>query len=319
MDLAGNFRRKIKRTQVKSPATFRGFFISPLFKCLTLLSIIFIFSSCARQIRKPSDKPEKISEPIIKVCIDEKLSNATLAFKGTFIFKTEEAVYYLDETIGTLNVSKKNQKLILENEVRYFEFSSPSILMFRSTDPDFLFTWNKISYSGDLQIVFSSGSSCAVNIVPIETYLRGVVPFEIPTGQDEYREAVFAQAIAARTYAMARMEKSQNKSFDVFADVRDQVYKGQKRTTPLADEAISKTQGNILIVDEKPAYSQYHSTCGGIFETIQDLNSNENSFNEVLNRDISEAGFNCSISPLFRWLEKRSSETILKISPKYLD
>jgi SpoIID/LytB domain protein len=52
-------------------------------------------------------------------------------------------------------------------------------------------------------------------------------------------------------------------------------------------------------------------TCGGLFETVQ-LGSSEISLKEVINRDKSEDGFNCRISPLFRWLEKRSSETIFK-------
>jgi hypothetical protein len=237
LDLAGKLKNKIRKLKEKSPVLFRGFFISPLLKHLSLITLVLVFSSCARQVRKPSAQPERITRPIIKVCIDEGLDNARLAFKGTFILQSEEAVYYLDETTGTLNISKKYRKLILQSEARLFEFYSPIVLNFRSTDPDFLFTWDGISYSGDLEVVYNSNSSCAVNTIAIETYLRGVVPFEIPTGQDEYREAVYAQAIAARTYAMSRKENPQNKLFDVFSDVRDQVYNGQKRTSPLADEA----------------------------------------------------------------------------------
>ncbi|NIV14592.1 MAG: SpoIID/LytB domain-containing protein, partial [Aliifodinibius sp.] len=146
------------------------------------------------------------------------------------------------------------------------------------------FTWNGVAYSGNLAIHYQNNYLCAVNLLPIESYLRGVVPFEIPTGQEEYREAVYAQTIAARTYSLYRIEHPSNQLFHVYADVRDQVYNGLKKTTDLADEAIEKTLGMVLLDKEEPAFAQYHSTCGGV---LQDTLPN-------LRRDwMIESQYNC--------------------------
>lgn len=285
----------------ESPTYARGFFI--LFGKYLLRAIFFLIIlswSCARQIHQPPATTGNETEPDVRVCLGENFSKATLSFKGEYLLRSEEAIYYFDESVGELLISVQRNNLTLSNDVRFFRFSPNVVIRIQSNDPAASFIWNGISYAGNLEIEYKSNYICAINVLPVESYLRGVVPFEIPTGQDEYREAVYAQTIAARTYSLYRMEHPSGESFDVYSDVRDQVYSGLKRTTDLADEAIERTVGIILLDKDKPAFAQYHSTCGGV---LQDTLTS-------IRRDLLKSEFNCSLSPLFRWVEIRSGETI---------
>jgi stage II sporulation protein D (peptidoglycan lytic transglycosylase) len=285
-----------------SPIPARGLFIHPGKYLLHAIFLpIILFWSCSRQIHQPPPTTGNETEPDIRACLGENFSRATLSFEGEYRLRSEEALYYFDKSIGELTISVERDRLTLSNNVRFFRFSHDVLLRFQSKEPSASFVWNGTAYSGDLEIQFKSNYVCAINVLPVETYLRGVVPFEIPTGQEEYREAVYAQTIAARTYSLYRLEHPSGQSFDVYSDVRDQVYNGLKRTTDLADEAIEKTVGIVLLDKGEPAFAQYHSTCGGV---LQDTLTS-------VRRDLVKTEFNCSLSPLFRWVEIRSGETIL--------
>jgi stage II sporulation protein D len=287
--------------KIKSPEHFRGFFIPFRNHILYLFAfILLIFWGCNPQVQKPPVGTGSTIEPQIRVCLNENLSRETLSFKGEYYLRAEEAIYYFDNSVGKLEVSLQNQSLILSNDTRFFEFSAGTTIEINPTDPSGSFIWNGTQYSGALEIVNNSNKIMVINVIAMETYLRGVVPFEIPTGQEEYREAVYSQTIAARTYSLYRMDHPSGKDFHVYADVRDQVYNGLKRTTDLADEAIKNTSGVVLMDGKTPALTQYHSTCGGILL---------DSFPSI-RKDIIKSNYNCALSPLFRWLEIRSAETI---------
>lgn len=100
-----------------------------------------------------------------------------------------------------------------------------------------------------------------VNILPIDDYLRGVLPWE--ANPKWPMESLKAQAIASRTYALFQMVESQEEAYDVFQDVRSQVYRGKVAEKKITDNAIQATAGLVMTQDRKifPAY--FHSTCGG--------------------------------------------------------
>lgn len=284
----------------KSPEPFRGFFVALNKSLLTFLLFGIFFWNCARQVHKPPELTTVNLEPNVKICLDENFSRATLSFKAEYTLRLEEALYYFDPSIGELNILIGEKGLTLSNDQRFFLFSADVELTFQADNQSAAFIWNGTAYSGNLQIHFQSNYSCAVNELPMESYLRGVVPFEIPTGQEEYRAAVYAQTVAARTYSLYRLEHPSNRFFHLYSDVRDQVYRGLKKTTDLADEAIEKTLGMVLLNRDKPAFTQYHSTCGGVLQDTL----------PTLRRDWIESRYNCTLSPFFRWVEIRSAETI---------
>ena len=120
------------------------------------------------------------------------------------------------------------------------------------------------AYRGDA-IIRSAGTGrlTAVNTVLIEDYLLGVVPLEIGARPPGEIEAVKAQAIAARTYAIGNMGSRERLGFDVYPTVADQVYGGRSREDSVATRAVRETAGEVLTHNGRPIIAYYHSTCGG--------------------------------------------------------
>ena len=114
-------------------------------------------------------------------------------------------------------------------------------------------------YRGELQVVSTGKALTAVDFVGLEQYLRSVVPGEMPG--DWPPEALKAQAVAARTYALSQLVKG--KSFDLYADVRSQVYLGLPGEDTRTTAAVKATAGRALFYGGKPAIALFSSSSGG--------------------------------------------------------
>jgi len=102
-----------------------------------------------------------------------------------------------------------------------------------------------------------------VNELPVEEYLRGVVPSEMGPIQYNQVEALKAQAVAARTYTLRNLGEFAREGYDICATPRCQVYKGMEVEHPLSDRAIAETAGQVLLYQGRLADTLYSSTCGG--------------------------------------------------------
>lgn len=129
-------------------------------------------------------------------------------------------------------------------------------------EQDGLLRLQNTSYRGVMRLrVSSRGGVLLLNVVDIEGYLRGVVPAEMPALWSP--EAVKAQAVAARTYAVQRAGIRKNALYDVTADVSDQVYLGVAKEHPASDGAIAETAGLIITYNSDPIIAYYHACSGG--------------------------------------------------------
>ena len=129
--------------------------------------------------------------------------------------------------------------------------------------------FNGKSYRGRIEVfVNSRGSLTAVNVVSLEDYLLGVVPRELGL---PHLEAEKAQAVAARTYAIANIDNFVNKGFDLMPTVQSQVYGGVSAETKMATMAVQQTRGIIATYKGKPINAMYTSTCGGRTENSENV------------------------------------------------
>ena len=133
-------------------------------------------------------------------------------------------------------------------------------------------TLGKACYPGSILSRNTNGKLDAINSVDVEDYLRGVVPYEIGKLDSSRIEALKAQAVAARTYAYKHFNSRESVGFDVYADTKDQVYKGLESATPLTDAAVKATAGVVMTYGGEFIIAYYHSTCGGITETLATWN-----------------------------------------------
>ena len=127
-------------------------------------------------------------------------------------------------------------------------------------------TFDGREYHGTLALRSRSGGVSVVNGVPLDTYLRGVVPSESPSHWP--LAALEAQAVAARSYALAELRPSS--WYDLLPTTADQVYGGVASERPRSDHAVYATRGQVLTWDGQVARTYYSSSSGGRTESVQD-------------------------------------------------
>jgi stage II sporulation protein D len=118
-------------------------------------------------------------------------------------------------------------------------------------------------YRGALLVHPAGDGVTVVNDVSLEDYLRGVVPGEMPASWR--REALRAQAVAARSYALATARRGG--VFDQYPDTRSQVYEGVTGERPETDAAVAATKGRVVLHRGAVATTFFHSTSGGRTES----------------------------------------------------
>ena len=115
------------------------------------------------------------------------------------------------------------------------------------------------AYRGALLVHRRGTKLTVVNKLPLDRYLRGVVPWEMP--DDWHPQALRAQAVVARSYALATLKPG--RLFDLYADTRSQVYGGVPAEAVTTNRAIGATAGKVLYWKGRVATTFYHSTSGG--------------------------------------------------------
>jgi stage II sporulation protein D len=125
-------------------------------------------------------------------------------------------------------------------------------------------------YRGALELRPAGKGINVINAVGLESYVRGVVSAESPSAWPA--EALKAQAVAARTYAITARAGSISDGFDQYADTRSQMYRGVAAERPSTDAAVAATAGQVVTYNGQPVTTYFFSTSGGKTENI------ENSF-----------------------------------------
>ena len=130
--------------------------------------------------------------------------------------------------------------------------------------------WEGRRYRGRLVVYLNDrGRLNLVNELPIEQYLRGVVPRELGPGAYPELEALKAQAIAARSYTLRNLGEFADEGYDLCGTPRCQVYGGMDDEHPLSDRAVAETAGEILVYGGQPIDALYSATCGGHTENVE--------------------------------------------------
>ena len=155
-------------------------------------------------------------------------------------------------------------------------FSSRAPVVFASGDErNAPVKFNEKSYRGKIEVFPNAhGSLTVVNVLGLEDYVRGVVPNELSPGGYPAIEALKAQAIAARTYAVKNLHQFASEGFDLLPTTRSQVYGGLTTEHPLSTRAVDETRGIVATYNGEAINALYTSTCGGRTEDV------ENIFNE---------------------------------------
>ena len=120
-------------------------------------------------------------------------------------------------------------------------------------------------YRGAVEIRTEGAGVTAINVLDMDSYVRGVVAGEMPSSWP--LEALKAQAVAARTFALAT--RKTGGLFDQYPDTRSQVYRGVTGESVRSDAAVRDTAGRVLTYGGEPAVTYYFSTSGGHTENVE--------------------------------------------------
>jgi stage II sporulation protein D len=189
--------------------------------------------------------------------------------------------------------------------------------MLRVTAREGIVTIGERAYRGEVLIAARAGGRVTVtNALALETYLRGVVPREIGHRPPAEIEAVKAQAIAARTYAIGNMGVRTRFGFDFFATDQDQVYGGVADEDSVANRALDETRGVIASFEGRPIFAYYSSTCGGQTASIEDAwpwRARLPYLRSVSDRVPGSDSYYCDFSNRFRWTTTWTRQQLLEV------
>lgn len=128
---------------------------------------------------------------------------------------------------------------------------------------------NQTRYRGYIVVFAEEGAVSAVNGVDVEPYLYGVVPREAPCTWPE--QALMAQAVASRTYALYVKQKSEDRSYDVKATISSQVYGGYDAEMPGTNRAVDATRGQVMTYNGNLIVAYFHANSGGHTEGSENV------------------------------------------------
>ena len=176
--------------------------------------------------------------------------------------RTNHKIYTLDP-MRNYEFKAYGTKVIIKIAGKYYNLDSDEVAI-RSTNGGFVSAKNKW-YRGIFIVKNINGSLVLINKVDIESYLRGVVPSEMPSSWDY--EALKAQAIAARSYALANLGKRARWGYDLKDTPEDQAYNGASAEKDSTDKAVADSYGIVLIYDLKIIPAYYSASAGGQSKT----------------------------------------------------
>lgn len=259
---------------------------------------------------------DKTNIPIVKVLVYENLDSIEFSIEGEFsIFNAK------NEIIRNIkNGVKKAQLTSLENDGG-FVVTVPKIrdslqnkeIKIKSIvgNPIKL---NDRYYLGELNVYsLKSNKFIIVNQLDLETYILGVLPGETV---DEFNlEAIKAQAIASRTYALSEIQTSKNVKWQIKNTTKSQVFIGASAINEKFNKAVIETRGIVMIDKDRPFRAYFCSSCGG-------ATANLNSMPWEKDNSLIMVGRPCdyciTMKPSnFNWVAKFSKSSIIKALQDY--
>jgi stage II sporulation protein D len=177
-------------------------------------------------------------------------------YKEAWILREEVT----EEEAHALQVYVGNELKILNKD---------TVIYFIPSNSQSYLSYNGVQYRGIFVLRASPKGLVLVNILNLENYLLGVVPRELSPDLFNSFEALKAQAVAARTYAIKNLGQYGDLGFDLNDTPQCQVYGGLSAEHPLSNRAVEETRGEVATYRGKLINALYTSTCGGMTEDVE--------------------------------------------------
>ena len=193
-------------------------------------------------------------------------SNATSLIDAN----TNKTIVKIDAMKGYEIVPYRNT-MAIRLDGKFYQIYSDNIVLKPSTG-GFISAKSKW-YRGHLIIQNKNKKLTVINEVDLEDYIKGVVPSEMPSSWE--LEALKAQAIAARSYALANLGKRASLGYDLKDTPEDQAYGGASAETSKTNKAVDETSGLVLTYNYKVVSAFYSASAGGQTVTAKEAWGND--------------------------------------------
>jgi len=262
-----------------------------------LISILFF---CVFQ----SETVFAFREPIIRVLIS-KNNNIRIRSDKSIPLIIEGKFFSNKKIKGLTLKNEENRKILYfdKNKQKKYELKGNQKFQVRSPDGRGIWVGQK-RFSGKINLFVLDSEILVVNVLGIEKYLSSVVGSEMPTKWP--MEALKAQAIASRTYAL---KQKGNSLFDIDSTQRNQVYNGLESRTYKTIRAVKSTRSLVLTYKNKLINALFHSSSGGMTENSQDVWKNKYPYLSSV-KDFDKK------NPKFRWQKNFSNKELFNLFPK---
>ncbi|MBQ7126778.1 SpoIID/LytB domain-containing protein [bacterium] len=175
---------------------------------------------------------------------------------------TNKLIFYMEKMQG-YEFKPYKDFIAIKVDGQYRKINSNKIVI--KTDAGGFISVKKKWYRGHFQLLNDGHGLTVINDIPIEEYLKGVVPSEMPPSWEH--EAHKAQAIAARSYAYANLGKRAKYGYDLNDTPEDQAYGGASAETEQTNEAVTETDRVVLIYNHAIIPAYYSASAGGKTQT----------------------------------------------------
>ena len=198
------------------------------------------------------------ADPVVRVVLLQEVVSFFLRVKGSFEVRDLNSKKLIDKASNL----KKQAVKVSNNKINIRGIASAvSALQIAPLRGGYIFINNRI-FRGKINIIIKpNGKILVVNELGVENYLTGVLCREIAPWWP--MDALKAQAIIARSYALYQKQFPRDNDFDLTADIYSQVYGGKSSEKWRTNRAVGLTRGKILTYQGRPFPTYYHATCGG--------------------------------------------------------
>lgn len=282
----------------------------------TAFCLMALVWSCAKIPGLQEEKNgEYIRIPFVRVLLEENKAEFTVTAEESFAIEClkegTQSIFYSAQPIKIINQGNFVKVMNHKGNIIAEHLDEANILP-RGNNNKLIVLDKK--FRGIMKFLPQGGNVQLINIIYMEDYLRGVVPPELGKRKESEIEAVKAQAVAARTYAMAHLKQYSNQPYDMKSSIIDQVYGGASVELKIVNRAIDETAGQVLYYQDDYVNAYYHSTCGGMTDNIEQVwERKESPYLKAAKDDDA-----CSWSKYFRWKEHFTEQQIRNRIEQYL-
>ena len=187
--------------------------------------------------------------------------------------KTNKLIFVMDKMKG-YEFKPYRGVIAIKVDGQYKKINSNKIVI--KPEPNGYVSVKKKWYRGHFQVNNDGLGLTVINDIPLEKYIQGVVPSEMPPSWEH--DAHKAQAIAARSHAMANKGKRAKYGYDLKDTPEDQAYGGASAETPQTNDAVQETEGIVLVHNGKIIPAYYSASAGGKTTTAGQVWSKDLAF-----------------------------------------